>query len=262
MADIADTATDSRLVELLDEAADILGRIVVPLFREENGRPEHFGTGFFIRAKQAAFLVSAAHVLERGRELFYYVEPNITAQLSGEVRLSKWVGDRERDPVDIGVLKLDRSIPPYPGVDKFALDASYLHPGLTPRADKMYTIIGFPATKSRTNPAARQVTSTAYSFRVRSIPDQDYAALGCSPEAHVVLSVDLRDGVDSTGHQRNFPKPQGMSGSPIFVLHDEAGRSNTRSFPIVGVGTKYRRNQNALVGTDVDIVRAMINEAI
>jgi hypothetical protein len=262
MADIEDNTTDSGLVELLDEAADILGRIVVPLYRDENGRPEHFGTGFFVRQGQATFLVSAAHVLEHGRELFYYVKPNVVAQLSGDVRLSKWSGDRENDPVDIGVLKLDRSAPPYPDVDKFALDASYLNARLVPREDKVYTIIGFPETKSRTDPRARQITSTSYSLRVRSIPDRQYAELDCSPEAHIVLSVDLRDGVDSTGQQRNFPKPQGMSGGPIFMLHDQAGRSNTRSFPIVGVGTKYRRTRNALIGTDVDIVRAMINEAV
>ena len=34
------------------------------------------------------------------------------------------------------------------------------------------------------------------------------------------------------------------------------------SFPIVGVGTKYRRLQRALIGTDVAIAVAMINEAV
>jgi hypothetical protein len=259
----ADTeAPDDRLVVLMDEATDVLSQFVVPLYRDESGRPTQVGTGFFVRAGKANFLVSAAHVLELGTSLFYYVEPNVTAALAGDRRLSKWTGDRENDPVDVGVLKLSTSTPPYPGVGKYAVDFSYLRPGLLPRADKIYSIIGFPATRSKVDTTAKQVSSTVYAFRNRSIPDADYAALGCSPSSHVVHSMDLRDGVDSEGRQRTFPKPQGMSGSPILMLLDEQPTVDIRSFPIVAIGTKYRKSRKALIGTDVDIAVAMINEAI
>jgi hypothetical protein len=259
----ADTeAPDDRLVVLMDEATDVLSQFVVPLYRDEGGRPSQIGSGFFVRAGRASFLVSAAHVLELGTSLYYYVEPNVTATLNGDLRVNKWTGDRESDPVDVGVLKLSTTIPPYPGVGKYALDFSYLRPGLLPRADKIYSIIGFPATRSKVDPTAKQVSSTVYAFRNRSIPDADYAAIGCSPDAHVVLSMDLRDGVDSEGRQRTFPKPQGMSGSPIFILLDEHPTIDIRSFPIAAIGTKYRKSQKALIGTDVDIAVAMINEAI
>lgn len=99
-------ATDDRLVNLLDEATKILTRFVVPLYLEVRGRPSHFGTGFFVRAGSSNLLVSAAHVLEHAKSLFYYVEPKVTAKLSGERLLSRWNGDRERDPVEVGVLKL------------------------------------------------------------------------------------------------------------------------------------------------------------
>lgn len=255
-------ATDDRLIELLDEATSILSRCVVPLYRDEGGRPSQIGSGFFVQAGPTNFLVSAAHVLELGASLYYYIEPNVTAKLSGERRLSRWSGDRERDPVDVGVLKLDVSVPPYPGVNKHAVDLSYLRPGLLPRAGKVYSMIGFPATRSKVNPAAKKISSTVYAFRNRSIPDSDYAALGASPQTHVILSMDLRDGVDSKGRQRTFPKPQGMSGSPIFMLLEEGPVVESRSFPIVAIGTKYRKAKRALIGTDVAIAVAMINEAV
>jgi hypothetical protein len=72
--------------------------------------------------------------------------------------------------------------------------------------------------------------------------------------------MDLRTGVDSDGRQRTFPKPQGMSGSPIWVV-EEGPVVGERSFPIVAVGTKYRKPQRILIGTDIDIVVHMINEA-
>jgi len=255
-------AADDRLVRVLDEATDILCRVVVPLYKDERGRPSHFGTGFFVRAGSSNFLVSAAHVLEHGESLYYYTEPNVTVKLTGERRLSRWDGDREHDPVDVGVLKLDQSTPPYPAVEKHAVDVSYLRSGLLPRTDKIYSIIGFPATGGKVNPRSKQIRSTVCSFRTRSIPDEDYERLGCSAKSHVILSVDLRDGVDSNGRQRNFPKPQGMSGAPIFMLLDENPTLDVRSFPIVAIGTKYRRSENALIGTDVAIAVAMINEAV
>src|SRR4051812_36894336 len=91
-------ATDDRLIKLLDEATEILSRFVVPLYMERRGKPVHFGTGFLVRAGSTNFLVSAAHVLERASELFYYIESKTTAKLSGERRLSRWSGDREHDP--------------------------------------------------------------------------------------------------------------------------------------------------------------------
>jgi hypothetical protein len=253
---------DDRLVRLLDEASDVLSQCVVPLYRNEGGKPAHFGTGFFIRAGSSHFVLSAAHVLERSRELYYYVEPSVTARLSGSLRLNPWDGDREKDPIDIGVLKLDKSMPPYPAVGKLALDASYLRPGLLPRANRFYATIGFPAKKSKANVVEKNVISTVYSFRNRSFPDSDYGRFGFSPDTHIVLNVDLRDGVDSDGQHRTFPKPQGMSGGPIFMLLDETSEGQPRSFPIVGIGTKYRPSQHALIGTDVKLAAEWINEAI
>ena len=255
-------AKDNEVIELLDEAINILSRFVVPLYRDEGGRPSQFGSGFFVRSGSSQFLVSAAHVLELGASLFYYIEPNVTAKLSGERRMSRWNGDRERDPVDVGVLKLKDSVPPYPKVNKCAVDVSYLHPRMLPRADKVYSIIGFPATQSKVNRIAMEVSTTVYAYRNRSIPDAEYANFNASPTTHIILPMDLRKGVDSNRQRRTFPKPQGMSGSPIFVLLEEWLAVESRSFPIVAIGTKYRKAKKILIGTDVDIAVAMINEAV
>ncbi len=255
-------AKDGQVTELLNDATNILSRFVVPLYRDEGGRPSQVGSGFFVRAGSSQFLVSAAHVLEFSASLFYYIEPNVTAKLSGELRMSRWNGDREHDPVDVGVLKLKDSVPPYPKVNKYAVDVSYLHARILPRADKVYSIIGFPATQSKLNSTTRKVLSTVYAYRNRSIPDSEYASFNASPATHVILPMDLLKGVDSNGQQRTFPKPQGMSGSPIFMLIEEGPVVESRSFPIVGIGTKYRKAKKVLIGTDVDIAVAMINEAV
>lgn len=254
---------EQTLPEVIDEAAALLAKFVVPLYESDNrGRPSSYGSGFFVKAGSQHFLVSAAHVLEtlNQRPLFYYITPHTTRKLSGKLILNPWQGDREDDPIDVGVLCLTgEGLPPYPEVNKLALDVSYLCPTLLPRSGKNYMILGFPASRSEVNPAKQQVAATVYGYRNSSINDVKYADTGLSPETHVVLPLNLEVGFDSRGRYRNFPRPQGMSGSPIWVMYDEDGRDDLKELTVVAVGTKYRRRERLLVGTDVAPVLNMIN---
>lgn len=260
------TVNERTLPEIIDEATALLVKFVVPLYESDiRGRPSSHGSGFFVKAGEHHFLVSAGHVLEtlKTRPLFYYVSPGITRKLSGRLLLNPWQGDREDDPIDVGVLKLsNEELPPYPEVDKYAMDVSYLRPALLPRSGRNYMIVGFPASRSKVNPVAQEVAATAYGYRSHSIEDSTYSEHGLMPEAHLVLPLDLEIGFDSNGKRRNFPKPQGMSGSPILVLYDENGRDDSRVFPVVAVGTKYWKRERLLVGTDIAVVLDMINEVL
>ena len=257
---------EPTLGEVIDEAAGVLAKFIVPLYvSDSKSRPSLYGTGFFVRVGGRHFLVSAGHVLEtlKTRPLFYYVAPGITRKLSGRLLLNPWQGDRENDPVDVGVLRLsNEGLPPYPEVNKFALNVSYLRPGLLPRLGKNYIIIGFPASRSEVNPMAREVAATVYGYQNSSIKDSAYSEHGLTPESNLVLPLDLEVGFDSSGKHRNFPKPQGMSGSPVWVLYDEGGEDDSRVFQVVAVGTKYWKKERLLVGTDIAVVLDMINAAV
>jgi hypothetical protein len=259
-------ADERTLPEIIDEAAALFAKFVVPLYESDTRlRPSLHGTGFFVRTGERHFLVSAGHVLEtlKTRPLFYYVSPGITRKLSGQLLLNPWQGDRENDPIDVGVLRLsDEELPPYPEVNKFAMDISYLRPGLLPRSGRNYMIVGFPASQSEVSPMAREVAATAYGYRNYSIEDSAYFEQGLTPEANLVLPLHLEVGFDSSGKHRNFPRPQGMSGSPVWALYDEDGRDDLRMFPVVAVGTKYRKKEGLLVGTDIAVVLNMIHDAV
>jgi len=72
--------------------------------------------------------------------------------------------------------------------------------------------------------------------------------------------MDLKRSFDLQGNARNLPKPQGMSGSPIWVLFDERG-GDERVFPLVAIGTRYLRRERVLIGTDVRVAIDMIRVA-
>lgn len=256
--------SDERLNVLLDQVTDLLTSFVVPLYRLINKKPVSFGSGFFVRKAEDHFLISAAHVLELlpQEPLYYYFAPGQMRKLSGRLALSRWTGDREQDPIDVGVLRLKDRPPPYPDVGKLAMEISYLRSSLLPRFGRVYALIGFPASKSKVNRVAREVTAACFAIRTRSVDDAVYVDHNASPAKNIVLSLDLEDCVDVDGRHRNFPKPQGMSGGPIWVLMDEPHSTTSRVFPVVAIGTKYRKRNKVLIGTDIGIALRMINEAV
>jgi hypothetical protein len=240
---------------VIGEAVDLLTKFSLPLYvKDKHGRPDQFGTGFFVRAGESHFLVSAAHVLDvaRTRPVFYYTTPITVRALTGKVLTTGFPNSRDDDPLDVGVMNLTgEGLPPYREVDKFAMDISYLHPNYLPRANKHYVIVGFPATKSTVDTQQRTALVSPYAYRSDSFDDKDYDSMGVNATTHVALPLNLRKGIDSTGKTRTFPKPQGMSGSPIVVLYEATNQNQPRVFPVVAIGVRYRKTQKVLIGTDV-----------
>lgn len=249
--------------------ANVLVRNILPLFAEtSSGKPRLVGSSFLVSSGTDSYLVSAAHVfdeLKAGHELFFYIEPHIKRKLSGCLRLTKTpVGnDRKCDRLDVGVLKLEGlGLPPYPEVEKYPVAIGALIPNALPREGKQYLLVGFPESKSRANPIAREVVSEVSSFRNISVPPQKYADLGVSPQSHVVLSFDRKRTVGPDSLIRTFPEPSGISGSPVWLLYDENGFNDPDKTPIVGVAIEHHKTHHAIVATDIDIALRLINEAV
>jgi hypothetical protein len=252
------------LPEAIDQAIEVLSAFSVPLYQDRNGRPDLHGTGFFVRAGANSFLISAAHVMDTARDkgLYFFSSPRVRRHLTGQLFRTGPKEKRGQDLIDIGVLKLDGgATPPYPGVNKFAMDLSYLKPGQRPRTGKSYVLIGFPGTRSRTDPHAQTVEVEPHAFRLEPVQENEYDRHGVSPDTHIVLQLDLKRGFDPTGSHRHFPKPQGMSGAPIVVLYEHNGEGDSRVFPVVAVATMYRRRNRALIGTDIGFVIDAIRRA-
>jgi hypothetical protein len=257
-------ASDRSFRQIVGDAVDLLTKYSIPLYvNDRYGRPDQFGTAFFVRAGQSQFLVSAAHVLDqtRNERVFYYATPTKLRSLTGRVLTTGHPDHRDRDPLDVGVMRLvGGALPPYREVDKFAVDISYLKPDHVPRAGRHYVIVGFPATKSSLDTLGRTAYVSPYAYRSDSIEDKEYAAKGVDPQTHVVLPLDLKKGFDPAGSVRAFPKPQGMSGAPIVVLYETRAEDHTSFFPVVAIGTRYRKSAKILIGTDVRFALGAIEE--
>lgn len=248
--------------EIIAEAIDTLTSFCIPLYVDINDRPVLRGTGFFVNIETDCYLVSAAHVLDDAlsHSMYFYSSPRQKRYLDGKIVRPKSADGRHNDRIDVGVVKLGSvGRPPFPEMRKFAMDLSYLKPCRVPRADRHYVIIGYPETKNRFRIVQRDILATPYAYRTDSLPDTEYKSHGVTPESHVLLPLNLRQGFDSDNRPVHFPKPQGMSGSPVFVLYEED--SDSRVFPVVAVGIEYRKPHRALVATDVQFVLEAIERA-
>jgi hypothetical protein len=249
------------------KAARFLSRYSIPLYRyDERRRPVQFGTGFFVQADGAHFLVSAAHVLRESqvREVFFYAAQKTLRRLRGRIRTTGGVEGVTADPLDVAVLRLSGSaIPPFPEVEKFSLNYSDLLAEYLPRSGKRYVVVGFPSTKSGIDPVARRAIVKAYAYDTHSVVVENaYEKHDVAPATHILLPFDRKRSMDADGRAVIFPKPQGMSGSPILVLYEDDGPSvqSRPAFPVVGVAVRSPVGAKIIVGTDIRFVREMILE--
>ncbi len=262
--------------EMVEKISTRLSRHIVPLFISGVGRiPQLCGSGFLVSVGSTSFLISAAHVfdeLKKGRDLFFYMEPKTLRKLSasGQILVTK-IPDgktREQDDLDVGVFKFEGSgQPPYPAVEKEALSVDALLPGALPREGKTYLIVGFPASKTRFNPINPALKSKVYSFRNISHPTDKYGEIGLEPQNHIAVIFERKRSVGPDGKPRWFPKPHGVSGSPVWLLYSEQeDPDNPKPISAVGVTIEHRKDQRAIVATDIgvalDMIQRLYNEEI
>ena len=233
--------------EAIADAIEVISKYVLPLYVEHRSRQMLIGSGFFVETRNKLALVTAAHVLNRisnANPLFVYRRPNELVQITGKRFLSHPEG------IDLGFILTSNFQLPWVDVSKFACRIEYLHAQRTPRSERLYVIAGYPETKNRLNPKNQTIKATIHAYYAHSIPDHEYQQYGLDPNIHVAFPLDRKRGFDASGRLVNFPKPQGMSGSPIWELFDESEYAHPpRTFPLVAVGTTYKNK--ILYGTDV-----------
>ena len=255
--------------EVVSKMATLLAHHILPLFFDnQDGKPQRCGSGFLVSAGPTSYLVSAAHVFDivrDGREPYFYIGPRTKRKLSGSARLTRVPQGRGRrdDNLDVGFLRLEGpGLPPYPAAEKYPLPIEALKPSVLPRENKQYLLTGFPGTQTSLNSAKKEVTTKLYSYRNFSHPADKYESLGLDPQSHIAVIFDRKRSLGSDGNLRMFPDPAEMSGSPLWLLYDRSGPNDPRQTPVVGVFIEHRKNDRAIIATDIGLALEYIHRAV
>ena len=245
------------------DACELLTKFVVPLYADEGGRPALIGSGIFVRHEETNFLISAAHVLEnlRVRHVYYYVSPSTTRKITGRLTMNVHAGSRDSDPLDLGAVQLEGvAQPPYPEVNKFSLSSTMLGSGRPASTTTRYAIIGYPASRSRIRRPA-DLIAEPYAYLAYSVEDEQYLREGLNRATHLCLSFDKKRSFDLFGQGRSFPKPHGVSGSPMFVIYDTKELEEERPFTLAGIVTTWVPHRKKIYGAGASTIQDMLRAA-
>ena len=258
---------DQRINKVVAASANVLLRHVIPLFSIRPGeRPELIGTSLLVEKAGNHFLVTARHVADHlvvPYGLSYYVATSAIHRVVGSVLHTQSHPDvLPADRYDVAIIKL----PPtalLPGVEvsKLSLPFESLQAFQFPRHSKQYLVTGFPQSRSKANPHKRLLTSEPAGFRVESATMEQYESLGLTEQQHIVVGLDVKGMIFPDGSRRAVADPHGMSGSPLWLLFDEAGPNSRSITPAVGVVIEYHRDKRLLVATDIAVAIHLINES-
>jgi trypsin-like peptidase len=250
-----DDRSRAREAQALVRMSTLLTRHVVPLFIDVRGKPWLVGTGLLVSGGGSSYLVSAAHVLEgpTARDLYFYVSSRMRRRLTGHLRTSA-------PPLDVAVLLLTgRGLPPYGEIEKASLPVTAFSPHATPRHGKHYLITGFPSSKNRPNPVARDMTSKPYALFNGSANPEKYDRLGIDDHAQFLVKFDRKRSVFPNSRVGHSPDPRGMSGAPVWLLFDEDGPNDPAQTPVVGIAIEHRRDEHVIVATDIGLAAGLIS---
>jgi hypothetical protein len=132
-------------------------------------------------------------------------------------------------------------------------------PRALPRRGKEYLVTGFPASKSKLHPVRQEIDAGFYGNWCPSASEPAYAKTALSLEDHIVMPFSRKKVVGEGLSIRAFPNPEGMSGSPVWLLRDEARTNDSVQTPVVGVLVEYHRSRNLLVATDINTAVELMN---
>jgi hypothetical protein len=256
------------LLARLSAAQDLFRRHVVGVYMDnERGRPEAHGSALVVSAGRDVFLVSAAHVFDplgARQGMYIHSTPATKRWLQGELKRTPIPHGktREDDSIDIGVFRLsDVSLPPYPEANCYPLPIEMLLHSALPREGKHYLALGYPWRRTKVNTQRKDVTAMPYANYAPSVNSTSYGKLKLDPRLHIAMSFHHGNVVGKLGRRQKFPNPEGMSGSPVWLLRDGArGDLAWDKAPVVGILIEYRAEDKILLATDIGVALHMIAE--
>ena len=240
-----------------------LGRYVLPicLHHGHSKTPFFIGSGIPIELADGLYFATAAHVVDgaNGEQLWIAGNSKFHA-LEGPC--ARWVYSPGAGfDHDIVVYKLDDdargSIEPF---YRFIQEADL---SVVDEFDKftLYAFIGYPHSKNKPRPASlgKSINCTSFYYVVREFANLvEINATDKSNHMHIAFKAPQKAAVDLCFDSKQAPKPQGISGCPVFKIKIDANIGSVSSVSLVGIGIEYLQAKQAFVATRSEYLIATI----
>ena len=233
----------------------LLGRpksAVCPIFREYDGKMESFGSGVFIKIEHLVFLLTAAHVFDAFTDSTLYIPgkkslQEIVGMITGFQMPES--GNRSDDRYDFAYCRLDSELANNLHPDFISLNADDCDTMDTTEDGDMYTIVGFPFSRSNTRSGSAESEILVMSGTGKMT--SNYQKLRLSAKDNIAVLFRLKKAksfvTGLTGSTPNFP---GISGGAILAWDKRLPDPKALNTPkLCAIIHEYHKGINCFVGT-------------
>lgn len=218
------------------------------------------GTGVFIQIHENYFLVSAAHVMDKHGEFFIFLSQEKEIIYPGGDTYINRTEDREKDLLDIAVLRLDGDCLPHIKRSYSFVQAEDLAINHIFQPWEYYAFLGFPASKAKVKYKTDIFGITTLFHFTAPIGAEYYGEFGRNPYMNVVATYNKKQVYDgSKGTYGTGPDLYGISGCGLWFTDPSDLASGTIRPKLTAIMTDWSvKNRNIIMGTRIDVVTGMI----
>ncbi|ACT49615.1 hypothetical protein [Methylovorus glucosotrophus] len=247
-----------KLASLISDAPNQYRGYFVPVFKIScDETPYHAGTAFGIKHNGKRYMVTAAHVLEQDEcnpcdskdELFITVNGSLTQLRQFEATTIHTSVQSQRSPVPLDLVLIAPS--------EFDLSAVFTnfftkrHWYKSPLHDRLYVVAcGYPATKNNAKKSVKTLSMRPYGYFGRISCASKCRKAGFDSRTHFCFDILLKKTFNGSQREVKAPKPHGISGGPVLVVHD-FGRLNLMTPRLRGVVIENAWKQQCIVCVDI-----------
>ncbi|RUT67859.1 hypothetical protein D0817_24285 [Flavobacterium cupreum] len=227
-----------------------------------NPKYKVYGTGVFIQIQDHYFLISAAHVFDKYSELFIFLSRDGEIITPGGTTYNHNAANRNKDTIDIGVMKLDKECVPHLLLSYNFLKAEDLAINHIFQSEEYYTFLGYPSTRSKILRNTNILDSTSFFHFTTPERNEDYSKFSRNPAVNVVTSYNRKF---SFNHKKYMfgtgPDLHGISGCGLWFTDPLDLYAGTMKPKLTAIMTDWPvNNRNIIIGTRIDVITEIIRK--
>jgi len=123
-----------------------------------------------------------------------------------------------------------------------------------------YLVTGFPITKTKVNRGKKIVESNPWCILSKEVDLDLYSRQNVNPIDHVILHLEKKP-VGRNGQRSFHPDPDGMSGSPVWLLGIEGIDRQEPDNQIVAIAVEYIKEAGLIIADRISAVQYLLSEA-
>ena len=198
----------------------------IPLFKINcKEEPYHAGTAFGLAYQEKKYLITASHVLDKDEnnecdsdnELFCFYKGDLIQVKSFNIINVSVIEENIKQVIDVAIIEpkgmsLDDLFGEF--FSEKDIDLSEL------TTNKYIAACGFPSSKNKIRWNSNTLTHISYAYCGKSSPTETSNKAGYLSPVYFCFDILLKKIFTSEQSEIKAPKPHGISGGPVFVIHD------------------------------------------